>query len=305
MKYDISCSGNAIGKVEPFEISIDIMARAGYDTVDFWLYVYSDGENTPLTQENWRQWCIYARDYMKKRGIRAGQCHCQWKKTHNFEEGANINPPSEIYHRSIEACSILECRKLVFHPPFYIKRIPDETTRMAVLDAQVGWFRALLPTAERFDVELHLENTFDFKHVQQEGDPEYVGVTAREMLYLAKALNHPLVKICLDTGHANLAHQDIPAMIREIGPLLGTLHLNDNYGVIGPIYEDLHMFPGYGLLNWDEIFTALKEINYTGTLNMEPGTPLRKGNYDDHVVKLHAAKALLRTMAERAGFDVR
>ena len=37
---------------------------------------------------------------------------------------------------------------------------------------------------------------------------------------------------------------------------------------------------------------------------MEPGTPLRNGKIDDQIVKLHAAKELLRTIAERAGFTV-
>ena len=304
MKYDISCSGVAIGKVESLETTLDVMAQAGYDTVDFWLYVYTEGENAPLARENWREWPVYARRQMADRGIAPGQCHCQWQKTHAYGEGTHIDPPAEIYHRSIEACHMLGCDRLIFHPPFYIKRVPDEATRMAVLDAQAGWFRALLPTAERFGVEMHLENTFDFRHVQQPGDPAYVGIAAWEMLYLAKQLDHPLVKICLDTGHANIARQDVPAMIREIGSMLGSVHLNDNFGVIGPIYEDLHMFPGYGDLDWDAIFAALREINYTGTLNMEPGSPLRNGKNDGHVVKLRAAKALLRTMAERAGFDV-
>ena len=216
MKYAISCSGNAIGKVESLETTLSIMAEAGYSTIDFWLYVYSESEGAPLRQNNWREWCSYARDLMEKHGIVPGQCHCQWQKTHTFAEGTKINPPSEIYHRSIEACHLLGCRKIIFHPPFYIKRVPDEATRMAVLDGQAGWFQALLPTAERFGVELHLENTFDFRHVQQDGDPAYVGIAAWEMLYLAKKLNHPLVKLCLDTGHAHLAHQDVPAMIREM-----------------------------------------------------------------------------------------
>lgn len=305
MKHTISCSGVAIGKVESFEATIDAMAAAGYDTIDFWPYVYSEDPNGPLNRENWREWCQYARDYMEARSIRPGQCHCQWQKTHSFSEGTHIDPPAEVYHRTIEACHILGCRQLIYHPPFYIKRVPDEATRMAILDAQAGWFRHLLPDAERFDVELHLENTFDFRHVQLPGDPPYVGIAAWEMLYLAKQLDHPLVKICIDTGHARLANQDVPAMIREVGSMLGSLHLNDNFGVIGPIYEDLHMFPGYGDLDWDAIFTALRDISYAGTLNMEPGSPLRNGKLDGHIVKLRAAKELLATMAVRAGFDVR
>lgn len=304
MKYDISCSGVAIGKTQSLETTLDIMAEAGFDTIDFWLYVYSESEDAPLRKENWREWVDYAADCMKKRGIVPGQCHCQWVKGHAFSEEFTIEPPKEILHRSIEACHMLGCHRLVFHPPYYHRRILNDETRIAILDGQVEWFRHFLPTAEKFGVEIHLENTFDSKHTQKEGDPYYVNVTAWEMLHIANKLNHPLVKICIDTGHARIANQDVPAMIREIGPLLGSVHLNDNFGLIGPIYEDLHLFPGYGDLDWDAIFAALKEINYSGTLNMEPGSPLRNGVNEDQVVKLRSAKALVRTMAERAGFEV-
>lgn len=300
----ISCSGAAIGKVESLETTLEIMAEAGYNTVDFWLYVYSEKGEGPLRQENWREWVCHAKKAMENCGIVPGQCHCRWQENYDFSEKITLEPPEEIYHRSIEACHELNCRRLIFHPLYYLKPIHDEKLRRAILDANVEWFRALLPTAEKFDVEIHLENTFDFKHVQEKGDPEFMCVSAREMLYMADKLNHPLVRLCLDTGHANIAHQDVPAMIREMGDKLGSVHLNDNLGLIGPIYEDLHMFPGYGDLDWDAIFAALKEIGYRGTLNMEPGSPLRNGHLDDYVVKLDAARRLLHTMAQRAGFEV-
>lgn len=305
MKYKMSCSGANLAKTSSLEESIDILSKSGYDAVDFWLYIYSQTENAPLKQDNWREWAAQTREKLASAGLFAGQAHCEWHHCHCFKEGGfEFDPPEEIYHRSVEACAIIGSPSLIFHPLYYIKPMTDEKTRMAILDANVEWMRYLLPTAEKFGVELHLENTFDFRHAQRPGDPTYMCCMSREMKYMAEKLNHPLVKICLDTGHANLAGQDIPAMIRDYGDLLASLHLNDNLGVIGPIYEDIHLYPGYGKIEWDPIFQALKEIGYKGTLNLEPNGELQRISREERILQLDTARRITMLMAERNGMEV-
>jgi len=102
-------------------------------------------------------------------------------------------------------------------------------------------------------------------------------------------------------GHANIAGQDVPRMIRMYADKLGSLHLNDNYGKIGPIYEDLHLCPSYGRLPWKDIFEALEEIGYEDTLNMEVNAEIPKIPIPLRVIQLRTAIEVMNTMRELYG----
>ena len=194
----------------------------------------------------------------------------------------------------MEACHILGCRNLVFHPVLYLFRVRGEGMKERLHEWNVQWFRALLPLAEKFDLVIELENMFDYRHVQLPGDPAFPYTSAEDMLALCDRLNSDRVRICLDTGHANIAGQDVPAMIRRYGNRLAVLHLNDNFGKIEPVFEDLHLFPGYGLLDWEAIFSALHEIRYDGTVNMEPVAQLDRMPPELRVLQLRTALEILR-----------
>lgn len=148
---------------------------------------------------------------------------------------------------------------------------------------------------------LNLENTFDSHRVQLPGDPPYPYTEAEDMLRLLRDLDDPLVRLCLDTGHANIAGQDIPAMVRAFGKNLETVHLNDNYGQLSPIYADLHLFPGYGHIAWSEVFAALREADFRGVLNIEPIAELPRMSPEVRFIQLRAAADTLRTLAESRG----
>ncbi len=96
------------------------------------------------------------------------------------------------------------------------------------------------------------------------------------------AVDMPNVKVCLDTGHANISGVSCPEFIRELGPELKALHIADNLGA-----NDDHMLPyGRGTVPWPEVMKALREVNYTGLFNFEvPGEnrcplPIREAKLD-------------------------
>jgi sugar phosphate isomerase/epimerase len=85
-----------------------------------------------------------------------------------------------------------------------------------------------------------------------------------------QAVNHPQVAMCLDVGHAFLAARyvgwDYLATIRQVAPLVGHIHLNDNFGraKLDSAWDvdeylsvgdgDLHLPPGWGAIPLDEVF---------------------------------------------------
>lgn len=301
MNNPVSVAGGKLISGASLGESLDIIAEAGFRVLDFWLCAYCKGADAPMRQENWRDWVREVDGMIRARGLTVGQVHAFWNHSHQIREDFTYEAPLGVVRRNFEATRMLGCDRLVFHPIQRWFRMPDEEMRRPILDANAAWFASLLPDAERTGVEIHIENLFDHKHAGTEGDPTFPFSTAEDVLYVTEKLDHPLVRVCLDTGHANISGQDIPAMIRAYGSRLGSLHLNDNYGKIGPIYEDVHLFPGYALLDWTEIFRALAEVGYAGTLNMEPIAALKTMPHEIRVIQLRAARETVEAMAKLWG----
>ncbi len=88
--------------------------------------------------------------------------------------------------------------------------------------------------------------------------------TVKAVKRLVREFNHPKLKVCLDTGHANVFHDDIAEDVRLLGDDLAALHVHDNKG-----NWDQHLIPYMGNIKWEEFLTALKEIGYKGAFTLE------------------------------------
>jgi D-psicose/D-tagatose/L-ribulose 3-epimerase len=92
--------------------------------------------------------------------------------------------------------------------------------------------------------------------------------TTSQGLELLEEINHPSVKIHLDTYHMNIEEDSISGAIIAAGKHLGFLHLSENQ----------RGYPGSGHLPWPEIFNTIIESPYTGPLVIEsyvsPSYPL-------------------------------
>lgn len=297
MVYHISSSMTSFCFTMPsVEDAMRLVKDAGFDSLDFPFSIFTGRENSPLDRPDWREWAGEIAAVSRRTGLPVTQAHSTWQ--HPMPDDLHYEAPWEIYYRTMEACRIVGCRHLIFHPMRQSGRVDTPTLRRRIHDWNVRWFRELLPAAERFDLIINLENTFDSHHVQGKDSPAYPYTTGEDMLRLLHDIDSPRVKLCLDTGHANISAQDIPAMIRSFGKELATLHLNDNYGMIWPVYEDLHLFPGSGRIDWAAVFAALRDIGFDGVLNMEPVAELRRMPEKIQRIQLRAAADTLRALAE-------
>ncbi|MBB3320295.1 MULTISPECIES: sugar phosphate isomerase/epimerase family protein [unclassified Rhizobium] len=84
--------------------------------------------------------------------------------------------------------------------------------------------------------------------------------TATEGVAFVKDVGKSNVKVMLDTFHMNIEEDSFGDAIRNAGPLLGHFHTG----------ESNRRVPGKGRIPWHEIGLALREINYTGAVVMEP-----------------------------------
>ena len=294
MQYRISTSIASICRNLTVEKAMGMVGEAGFEAVDFPFSVYSTGENAPMKREAWHSWVREVAELSRTLGLPITQAHATWEQ--GIPADFRYEPPHEIYYRTMEACRMVGCRHLIFHPVRQLERVDSLSMRRRIHDWNVRWFHDLVGAAEQFNVIINLENTFDSHHVQKPGDPPYPYTTTRDMLELLHDIGSARVQLCLDTGHANISAQDIPAMIRAYRGELATVHLNDNYGRIGPVYEDLHLFPGYGRIEWREVFRALREIRFSGVMNIEPIGELKHISDPVRKIQLRAAADILQTM---------
>lgn len=105
---------------------------------------------------------------------------------------------------------------------------------------------------------------------------------AADAIKLVTAVNSPFFKIHLDTFHMNIEEKNLGQAITNTGELLHHLHACEND----------RGTPGTGLVDWEEVFSALAEIRYDRWLVIESFTPAVK--------EIAAATAIWRDIAPSA-----
>lgn len=122
----------------------------------------------------------------------------------------------------------------------------------------------------------------------------YIFNTVAEALDYLALVDHPNLKLQLDTYHMNMEEADLAAAIISAGSHLGHFHCTDSN----------RRLPGGGHIQWGPIKAALDQVGYTGPLIMEtfPNPNAETGRAvnvwrplaHDYDTELRAALALLR-----------
>lgn len=144
----------------------------------------------------------------------------------------------------------------------------------------------LADIAAPYDITLNMEVLNRFEN--------YLLNTAEEGIRFVKEVNKENVKVMLDTFHMNIEETSMTEAIRAAGDLLGHFHTG----------ECNRMVPGQGRMPWREIGEALRAINYTGDVIMEPfvsrGGQVEKDIYIWHDLKPNLTEELLDKDAANA-----
>ena len=268
------------GRMARYSESIERVAQAGFDCIDFQFnnaILYGDNE---LRGEDWEAQVERLAQDLEASKLPANQAHAP------FYEFLDPDLPDrelkeEMTRRSVIAAGKLGVRWIVFHPGtlFGNPRMGDN------LQANQERFKPLLELAGRWGVGIALENIFDkFMYANnakgKQGSPLALRManarfrTARhfanwpeELAALVDSLRpYGQVGACWDTGHGNEMMVDQRESILLLGDRLKALHVNNNFGVF-----DDHLIPYFGNIQWDEVLSALKAVDYDGELTFETG----------------------------------
>ncbi|MFD3002458.1 sugar phosphate isomerase/epimerase family protein [Pontibacter toksunensis] len=122
-------------------------------------------------------------------------------------------------------------------------------------DQEYSWCAEVLRAAGEYaaqaDITLCLEALNRFE--------SYLCNTMGQLSRLVKAVDHPNVKAMFDTHHANIEEKGFTDAIQTIAPYLAHVHISEND----------RGTPGDGHIDFDEVFSALASINYSGWLTIE------------------------------------
>lgn len=156
--------------------------------------------------------------------------------------------------RLIKACSKAEipCVSGILYSSWLSKLEDLGITKSECRKNSISAMKEVIKFAEDHNVDMNLEVVNRFENY-------LINCCQEAMEYIAD-VDSPRVFVHLDTFHMNIEEDTFGGAIRLAGDRLGHFHLGENN----------RRPPGTGFLPWEEIFGALKEINYKKPIVMEP-----------------------------------
>lgn len=247
---------------------VKLFDGTGFRFLDLNLY-RSISPQSPFLDDRWPQWIDDAGEAAASLNITFCQAHAPDGNLHATGEIFDVFLGATI--RSIEACSRLRIPHIVVHQQD-IGGYPSREYRQLNLRRNRAFFAKLFPVMEQTGVAVLIENSCDRHAPTRNENSRHFPSTAAELLDLAEYLDHPLLHVCWDTGHANVQGVDQYRSLVELGDRLRAVHIADNYGDM-----DSHVAPFQGTTNMDAVMHGLIDIRYQGYFTFEASNILRNG----------------------------
>ncbi len=264
----IGASNYALSTMVGEERAIEILANAGFDSID-----YSLGTTDSLTgkelfgkysDEEFDAYFKNIRAILDKNKIAVEQTHAH---TGHFSY-TTTEDYFNIVLRDIRASSILGATHIVIHPLIMPSYKYDEN-KAECKEYNMAFFRRLTPYLEQYGIKEGLEPMWNYDSEKKKICPTVLS-RPEEILDYKETLASDRFVACLDLGHINLTGGDTDdtpdGAIRKLADCLEILHVHDTDGI-----DDLHVPPFMGNIDWRKVMQALKDIDYKGTLNFEVG----------------------------------
>ena len=257
------------------EEGIRIMARAGFDAID---YTFNEMVNDECVW-NTAQYVNYAKHIKAlaaDHGIFFNQAHApflfdwdgMWSGP-GFQ--TTIRPRVE---RSILCAALLEIPIIIVHPIHHIRYRGNERT---LWEWNMTYYTGLLDKAKEYGVRIAMENMWQVDPKRGCGDSDVFSKPSEFRDFLDEIAD-PFAVACVDVGHAGLAGEDPADVILTLGDKVKALHIHDNR-----FKADDHTLPYLGEIDWDTVTDALGKIGYAGDFTYEVTGYLTR--FDDELVE--------------------
>lgn len=234
----------------PFQAGVDLAREAGFEEFDMGL------NSCQLLREDWEAALADMAETIHRSGMRIRYVHVPYDYPKNDGEEA-WERFSLATFRAIDQVSAWGADCAAIHPRCYMKQDYDADREYAEATA---FLRPFCEHAHQRGVTLGIE----IMRGAGASAPARIRRFGTDTDVLIRLADEMGTAICWDTGHAHISLQAQAKSIRKIGSRLKMVHINDNFAE-----DDVHLAPFLGSVPWAEIMKALKEIGYSGSMNLE------------------------------------
>ena len=280
---EIASAAQIIGE----EKAIEYYAKAGFDAWDFSMFSMCryDWANKsllmnehPLAGGNYLKFARKLKQVGIDNGIVCNQSHAPFPSS-----CAEIR---SYYKRAIECTAEVGGEICIIHPD--AEKTAEENGEM---------YLELLPFAKEHNVRIATENMYNWD--MEKNQSSFAACATPESFNAhLDVINDEYFTACLDIGHAEMRGSNTNAveMIRALGNRLSALHIHDN-----DKWNDSHQIPFSMSIDFNEVISALKQVNYKGYFTLEADSYLStytKENVFDGMKRLERSAKKLADMFE-------
>ena len=227
------------------------MKEMGFDYADYGI----SGDLGSKTEEEYEAMVLAEKALADEAGVTIWQIHGHWRYPPHDETEELREQRMGWMKRAIRLTSKIGCKNWVIH--MMMPYGPDDSgfNDEEFLKINLDFFRRLLPTAKENGVTICLEN-MPMKRLTYS--------TTEKTLEIIHMIDDENFKLCLDTGHEAVFGNSVGDAIRLAGKDLQVFHIHDNDGK-----GDRHWVPTTGVIDWNDVGAALKEIGFDGVFSLE------------------------------------
>ena len=237
-----------------FEEGLKIMRSHGYDALDYGWFCHTENKIFHVSEAEFVSTLKRERAIIEDSGLFVNQTHGAWRWPAQDFSAYDRAERYAAMETGIRGTALLGAPNFVIHciMPFGEN---NPAHKEELWQMNLDHFTPLCDLAGELGVTVCFEN-LPFTSLPLS--------RWNETLEFVRLMNHPAMKMCLDTGHAAV-YGDSPAdAVRAIGKEYLALHVHDNNGV-----SDLHWRPGEGVIDWVDFTKALHEIGFEGCVSLE------------------------------------
>ena len=268
-----------------FEQALGKISSHGYDCIDYQGFVNVETDFFKLPTEEFKAELEKQRALIEENGLTVSQAHAPWRYPTQDATPEGRAFWTEAMKKAIYGTHILGCHRFVVHPlmPYY----DTDEGKDEVWELNRVFVATLADYAKEYGVTVCVEN-LPF--------PRYPLTTVEQVCELVDSLGRDNLKVCLDMGHASIFYgADVASAVRYIGKRLEAVHIHDNMGK-----EDEHLIPGHGIIDWDGVTAALREIGFAGVISLETSAKNSQHPECEWDERERALAALARELADKS-----
>ena len=263
----ISTQTASLTKLFSDKETVDILYEAGFDAIDYSFFNPRDYDIS-VSDEKYRERYTELRKYAEDKGLYFNQSHAPHPSS-LLDEAFTKRRYGELIS-ALKNSSYLGVRNIIIHPLQHLRYYTGENVE-ALFEMNMEFYMKLIPCCEEYGITICTENMW-----QCYGDSSKIWDStcsrSEEFVRYIDGVASPYLKACVDIGHTVLVGENPARMLKALGSRVAALHVHDNDGI-----HDSHTLPFHGIIKWDEVAKALKDIGYAGEITLETEGFIPKG----------------------------